>query len=353
MTIKEALKKENPGQFHIFDSHQESMADRGVDHPDRDFEAYSYNIHKNNKPQEGDAFLYRRPGKSTKNRKFNIYGGGIIARITDPNPDGLVYAEVKSPFRLAVPLEQGDEFLENFEWTSKTKEPGSWARFFNQYGMNVINEEDFYGLVGDMEFIGTGNTNPYGAGVFEAAEDLDDVDPGFDVDGFQVSIDEDSASKAPEDKHDVSKKLSGRHVDFKKLQNEKTSVGDAGELLVLEMLREQYEGTDTIIEHVSKTEGDGVGYDIRVTTFTPEKHEYRIEVKTTKRSYVDGFYLTPRELNAARQCLFVEASKRMSYHIYRVYNFDAKKKTANIKIYEKFDDKDFRLAPTCWKVHIR
>ena len=31
---------------------------------------------------------------------------------------------------------------------------------------------------------------------------------------------------------------------------------------------------------------------------------------------------------------------------YRVYNFDAKKKIANIKIFEKFDEKDFRLAPT-------
>ena len=350
MTILEAFKNENPGQFHIFDSHQESMAERGVDHLDRDFEAYSYNIHKNNKPQVGDAFLYRRPGKSTKNRKFNIYGGGIIEYITEPTLEGLVYAKVRSPFRLGKPLEQGEDFLETFEWTSKKKEKGSWARFFNQYGMNVIDAHDFYGLVGDQEFIGTGNTNPYGAGIYEASEELSEAEPEFEVEGFQVSFDEDNENKAPEGKYDVNKKLTGRHVDFKKLQNKKTYIGDAGELLVLEMLREQYEGTDTIIEHVSKTEGDGVGYDIRVTT--PDKHVIMIEVKTTKESYVDGFYLTPRELNAARRCLFVEASKRMSYHIYRVYNFDAKKKTANIKIYEKFDDKDFRLAPTCWKVHI-
>ena len=108
---------------------------------------------------------------------------------------------------------------------------------------------------------------------------------------------------------------------------------------------------ENIVEYVAETKGDGLGYDILVTT--PDQREIRIEVKTTKDSYVDGFYLTPRELNAARQCLLVEASKTKSYHIYRVYNFDAKKKTANVKIYEKFDDKDFRLAPTCWKVHIR
>ena len=28
-------------------------------------------------------------------------------------------------------------------------------------------------------------------------------------------------------------------------------------------------------------------------------------------------------------------------------------KTANIKIFDHFNDADFRLAPTCWKVHIR
>lgn len=351
MTIKEALQNENPGQFHIFDSHQEGMAERGVEHQDRDYEAYSYNIHKNNKPQPGDAFLYRRPGKSTSNRKFNIYGGGIIDFITEPDRDGNVWAKVKLPFKLKEPLEQTTStFLEEFEWTSKKKEKGSWSHFWNQYGMNVIDEHDFFGLVGDLEYIGTGNTNPFKAQVKEAAEEMDMADDGFDVKGFQINVDEGSAL-ASDAKHDISKKLTGRHVDFAKLQKSKTSIGKAGEYLVLEMLREQYEGTSAIIEHIAETEGDGFGYDIKITS--ADKKEIRIEVKTTKGPYVDGFYLTPRELNAARQCLFVEASKWMSYHIYRVYNFDPKKKTANLKIFDHFDDKVFRLAPTCWKVHIR
>ena len=120
---------------------------------------------------------------------------------------------------------------------------------------------------------------------------------------------------------------------------------------MLDLLREQYEGTNAVIEHVAETEGDGCGYDIRITF--PDKREIRVEVKTTTSAYIDGFYLTPRELNAARQCLFEEASKWKSYHIYRVYNFDPKNKTANIKIFDHFNDADFRLAPTCWKVHIR
>lgn len=352
MTIKEALQNENPRQFHIFDSHQEGMVVRGVKHQDRDYEAYFYNIHKNNKPQSGDAFLYRRPGKSTSNRKFNIYGGGIIDFITEPDRDGNVLAKVRSPFKLKEPLEQTTStFLEAFEWTSKKKEKGSWSHFWNQYGMNVIDEQDFFGLVGDLEYIGIGNTNPFHAQVREAAEEMDIADDSFDAEGFQINIDDNSSMLAPDVKHDVTKMLTGRHVDFAKLQESKISIGKAGEYLVLEMLREQYEGTGAMIEHIAETEGDGLGYDIKITTV--DKKEIRIEVKTTKEPYVDGFYLTPRELNAARQCLSVEASKWMSYHIYRVYNFDPTKKTANVKIFEHFDDKDFRLAPTCWKVHIR
>lgn len=352
MTIKEALQSENPGQFHIFDSHQEGMAERGVEHKDRDYEVYSYNIHKNNKPQPGDAFLYRRPGKSTSNRKFNIYGGGIIDFITEPDKDGNVWAKVKLPFKLKKPLEQTTStFLEEFEWTSKKKEKGSWSHFWNQYGMNVIDEHDFFGLVGDLEYIGTGNTNPFDAQVSEAAEEMDTAKDGFDVDGFQINIDDDGSTLAPDVKHDVTQKLTGRHVDFTQLQESRTSIGKAGEYLVLEMLRERYEGTGAVIEHIAENEGDGFGYDIKITTV--DKKEIRIEVKTTKEPYIDGFYLTPRELNAARQCLPVEVSKRMSYHIYRVYNFDPMKKTANVKIFDHFDDKDFRLAPTCWKVHIR
>lgn len=351
--LKKYLSEVHPEQYHIFDSHQEQMLSRGMDHKDRDYEAYSYNIHKNSKPKAGDVFLYRRPGKSTANRKFNIYGGGVIDYITPPDADGNVFAVVKLPFKLKEPLEQKtSKFLEDFEWTSKQKKPGSWEHFWNQYGMNVIDEHDFWGLVGEQEYIVPGNTNPYNPYVKEAAEELNDTAEGFDIQGFQINIeDEEDQKKMPSGKAEASHELTGKHVDYKKLQSAKTSVGKAGEYLVLDLLREQYEGTDAVIEHVAETEGDGCGYDIRITF--PNKKEIRIEVKTTTSAYIDGFYLTPRELNAARQCLFEEASKWKSYHIYRVYNFDPKNKTANIKIFDHFNDADFRLAPTCWKVHIR
>ena len=240
MTVKEYLEGTSPEQYHIFDSHQEGMADRGVDHKDRDYEVYSYNVHKNNKPKPGDIFLYRRPGKSTANRKFNIYGGGVISEITVPDRDGNVYAGIKSAFRLKEPIEQGDERIESFKWTSKEKVPGSWAHFWSQYGMNVIDKHDFYGLVGDLEFIVPGNTNPWGAGVYEASEETRDAEPGFNVTGFHVEIDTNGEQSTVAKSQDTeTRTLTGRHVDFERIQKANTSVGKAGELLVLEMLRER------------------------------------------------------------------------------------------------------------------
>lgn len=109
---------------------------------------------------------------------------------------------------------------------------------------------------------------------------------------------------------------------IRSFNKKKTSVGKAGEYLVLDLLKEQYEGADVEIEHVAETEGDGYGYDIRLTL--QDKIEVYIEVKTTTFNSVDGFYLTPCELKAARQCLNEETSKTKSYSIYRVYNFDQK-----------------------------
>lgn len=351
-TLRKYLNVSPEAQYHIFDSHQEKMISRGVSHQDQDYVEYNYNIHKNSKPKPGDVFLYRRPKKSTTNRKFNIYGGGVIDKITPPDRDGNVFAEIKLPFKLKTPLEQGNPIIEDFDWTSKTKVKGSWEHFWNQYGMNVINANDFWGLMENQEFIIPGNTDPKNPRISEAAEQILPTKDKLDLAGFQVDLEEDDdQKKAPISKSNPSVKLNGSHTDYSMLQQSKSSIGLQGEYLVLEMLREQYEGKGATIEHVAQTRGDGCGYDILVTT--SDNCEIRVEVKTTTSSYIDGFYLTPVELNAARQCLFEEASKYMSYYIYRVYNFNPKNKTANIKVYDHFNDVDFRLAPTCWKVHIR
>ena len=365
MTVRDYLAGINPEQYHIFDSHQEMSGDRGVDHSDRDYKCYRYNIHKNNKPKPGDVFLYRRPGKSTVNRKFNIYGGGVIDSIRKLDDQGNVIAVIKKAFRLKKPIEQGEERIEKFEWTFKKKEPEKgWAYFWSQYGMNVIDEQDFYGLVGDLEFEIPGNINPWNGSFHEASEEFRDYVESFDSRGFRIEIETDDM-EATESVfwNPKVRLLNGSFYDFKFLQNNSISLELAGELLVLELLLEQY-GEEVfeiehhaIREHIEKTEyreeteSHNGRYDIKVTT--TDGKEIRICVKTTKSQYIDGFFLTPRELNAARQCLYKEASKTKRFMIYRVYNFDMDKKTANIKIYDRFDDQNFRLERIGWKVHIR
>jgi len=351
MKVKDFLKTVTPEQFHIFDSHQEAIAEQELEHKDQDYILYSYNIHHNNKPKVGDAFLYRRPGKSTKNRKFNIYGGGIIKDIVPLEGDGNVAAIIEKPFKLVTPIEQGDPAIENFVWAFKPdKEPGSWGHFWNQYGMNVIAEEDFYGLVGDLDCVGPDSQNYYAASAYEATEEERvEVPEEMEVTGFQVNVDntaDDDRAPISEGEHTVS----GKHVDFVKKGKKNSSLGKAGELLVLEMLYEQLDSSTAVIEHTAAIKGDGTGYDIKVTY--NDGHETYIEVKTTKSSFVDGFYITPRELNASRR--YSMEGHNQEYQIYRVYNFDPVNKTASIKIYHApYTDEMFRFAPTAWKVHLR
>ena len=350
MKVRDYLKGIAPEQFHIFDSHQEGMDQRGVNHADQDYVAYSYNIHKNNKPRVGDAFLYRRPGKSSKTRKFYIYGGGVISDITDPDGDGNVLAYIDHPFKLKEPLMQGENrHLEEFEWTSKEKSPGSWGHFWNQYGMNVIDEHDFFGLVGDLECSKPGNYNLLPAMPAEMVEEEDVINSDLDVTGFQIDM-EDEGEHMSAPSGETERTLTGRHIDYEALQHMKGTLGKAGELLVVEMLQEKLEGTGALVEHTSVYKGDGYGYDIKV--IYPDGSELQIEVKTTKTKNIDGFYITPRELNAARQC---EGNSKPAkkYQVYRVYNFDPEKKTANLKIYDTpFDDK-FRFVTVSWKVYIK
>lgn len=351
MLVKEYLKDLTPKQYHIFDSHQEGMVERGVNHADQDYLVYEYNIHKNNKPQVGDVFLYRRPGRSSKNRKFNIYGGGVIKNISAPDRYGNVALDIKLPFALEKPLEQGNLRLETFQWTSKAKAPNSWSHFWNQYGMNVIDEHDFYGLVGDLECTIPENRNFFPATSYEFGEEentkikADEIEPK----GFKVSITE--KDNEGNSTGTSSREVKGTHIDYDDVNHTKLILGKAGELLVMEILREQYEGTRARVEHTSAFEGDGYGYDI--TVFEEDGSQTLIEVKTTKSSYVDGFYITPKELNVSRQCE-LNSFPLKRYKIYRVYNFNPKEKTADIKIYDgPFKEDSFRFVTVAWKVYKR
>lgn len=342
MKLKDYLEKVNPEQYHIFDSYQEMINKSKPKHEDKDYISYSYNIHKNNKPKKGDVFLYRRPGKSTKNRLFNIYGGGVIQEISEPDQSGKVTAFITLPFKFKNPLEQkNSEILENFIWENKKKNPGEpWTNFWNQYGMNVISEKDFWRLVGDLEIIEPYISDSYDHQIEEENEKISEK---LDFNYLTITI---TNQKSQQHKKSTitSQRANKVKIDYLKAQKNNMYIGDLGEDLVITFLKEQYE--EVLIEHVSRTEGDKCGYDIRVTL--PNNQIIYVEVKTTKTSYFDRFYLTSNEYKVAIQCL---REKDISYQIYRIYNLNLKKGTADLEIYYDFDSENYELTPIRWIVH--
>ncbi|MGH7662707.1 MAG: DUF3883 domain-containing protein [Gemmatimonadaceae bacterium] len=67
------------------------------------------------------------------------------------------------------------------------------------------------------------------------------------------------------------------------------------------------------VEHVARTRGDGLGYDI--LSFEPNGRERLVEVKTTRFGALTPFFATRNEVDAS-------AEQAAQYHVYRVFSFD-------------------------------
>lgn len=109
----------------------------------------------------------------------------------------------------------------------------------------------------------------------------------------------------------------GQFVNWLEREAANHSLGAQGELLVLEFedARLRAGGRKVLaerIEHISKTEGDGVGYDIK--SFDMDGRERYIEVKTTRYSKYSPFYASAGEVNASEEL-------SAHYHLYRVFSF--------------------------------
>lgn len=136
-------------RFFIFDSKSDHLI-----YGDKDFDEYHWDQARYNKPRIGDFFLYRRPQKASEVKgQFYIYGLGKIKSIqsinnaddaTQKKRDKHVIAHVEQGIRFKDPILQSD--LEDFEWTFK-KRGNTWEHFFQQYGMNEINQTDFIALL--------------------------------------------------------------------------------------------------------------------------------------------------------------------------------------------------------------
>jgi len=79
------------------------------------------------------------------------------------------------------------------------------------------------------------------------------------------------------------------------------------------------------IEHVSKTQGDGTGYDIK--SFNMDGTERFIEVKTTKKDIDTEFFMGPNEIE------FSELNHQ-NYFLYRVYDLRLNPLTGSLYIHD-------------------
>jgi len=111
--------------------------------------------------------------------------------------------------------------------------------------------------------------------------------------------------------------LKGTFTNYIENEREKTRIGTLGELLVLQYEQERLKSLKIkkIPEHKSKSEGDGLGYDI--LSYDKNGNEIFIEVKTTTNGANTPFYITRNELEKSKQ-------ENDRYFLYRLYDFDEK-----------------------------
>jgi len=109
--------------------------------------------------------------------------------------------------------------------------------------------------------------------------------------------------------------LKGSFTNYIENEKENKRIGDLGELLVLQHEQEKLKalGINKEPEHKSKSEGDGLGYDI--LSYNEQAKEIFIEVKTTVRNYDAPFFITRNELVRSKQ----DSDK---FFLYRLYDFD-------------------------------
>jgi len=142
-------------------------------------------------------------------------------------------------------------------------------------------------------------------------------------------------------------KFKWKKADFDKKNKIKKIIGDKGELFIVEYEKNKLNklGMDDLadlVENVSKTQGDGIGYDIK--SYDEKGNEIFIEVKTTTESRKKPFNVSLVELERSK----VDSSK---YFLYRVYNFNLKKLSGTIYIIKGSIERNFNCYPVEYKAY--
>jgi hypothetical protein len=108
-----------------------------------------------------------------------------------------------------------------------------------------------------------------------------------------------------------------RNVNYLEREAKNVSLGHAGELFALEVEHRRlwergHRELAERIEHVSRSQGDGLGYDI--LSFEETGRERLIEVKTTAFGDMTPFFTSRNEVRVSEE-------RADRYHLYRVFDF--------------------------------
>ncbi|GAA1884728.1 hypothetical protein GCM10009715_33710 [Paeniglutamicibacter psychrophenolicus] len=106
--------------------------------------------------------------------------------------------------------------------------------------------------------------------------------------------------------------------DYAAIEAANSSLGLAGELAVAEnetrlLFLAGHKKLANKVEHVSQTQGDGIGYD--VLSFDANGRERCIEVKTSRYGAATPFFVTDNEVRVSER-------NPETYWLYRLYDFD-------------------------------
>ncbi len=141
-------------------------------------------------------------------------------------------------------------------------------------------------------------------------------------------------------------RLAAYMADYIAQHKSNIDIGMAGENFVLEYEREcvrKYNlPEDKEVVWISKDVGDGLGYDI--LSYDSQGNEIFIEVKTTPGDEKSSFYITANELLKSEQ-------EKERYFLYRVFNFDEKKKQGELSV-RRGSLKDLCIMPKVYKVKV-
>ena len=128
-----------------------------------------------------------------------------------------------------------------------------------------------------------------------------------------------------------TRRFTARKIDWEKARDRNNEIGDQGEEFVLEYeidrLIEALAIDRTLaiqnVQHLSRLQGDGLGYDI--SSINDDGSPRYIEVKTTSGDFNQPFYMSKNERH------FFEEYEDYAF-IYRVYNFNRETRRGDVTI---------------------